>query len=82
MVKLVWLATRDDTEACLRIYEPIIRDTSISFETEVPSDEVMRGRITDYLGYAPWLCYEEDGVVADYAYGFRFRPRAAYRWSV
>lgn len=82
MVKLIRMATPDDAEACLRIYEPIIRETSISFETEVPSIEEMRGRISEYLGYAPWICYEEDGVVVGYAYGSRFRPRAAYRWSV
>ena len=82
MANLIRMATRDDAEACLRIYEPIIRETSISFETEVPSVEDMRGRISDYLGYAPWICYEEDGVVVGYAYGSRFRPRAAYRWSV
>jgi phosphinothricin acetyltransferase len=76
------MATPDDAEACLAIYAPVVRDTVISFETVPPALAEMRERIASNLEYAPWLVYEEDGLVLGYAYASKFRPRLAYRWAV
>ncbi len=76
------MATAADAEACVEIYAPVVRSTSISFETEPPTVPEMEARISEYLEHAPWLIYEEDGRVLGYAYGSKFRPRAAYRWNV
>jgi L-amino acid N-acyltransferase YncA len=71
-------ANPDDAAGILSIYAPMVRDTPVSFEEQVPdTDEILR-RIHDSIA---WLVCELDGVVAGYAYAGRFHPRAAYRWS-
>ena len=74
-------ATEDDATAVLEIYAPIVRDTVISFETEVPSIDEMRRRIRETLQMYPWLVAEEDGEILGYGYAGPLRSRAAYRWS-
>lgn len=76
------LALASDAEAILAIYAPVVRDTPISFETEVPSVDEMRGRIAKYLETYPWLVLERDGRLDGYAYASAHRDRKAYQWSV
>ena len=76
------LATPDDDRQILDIYSPIILNTPISFEYEVPSVQEMQGRIEKTLHHFPWLVCEVDGVAAGYAYAGHHRVRAAYQWSV
>jgi L-amino acid N-acyltransferase YncA len=45
-------ATADDASACVLIYTPYVRDTAITFETEVPTVEEMARRITADAGVA------------------------------
>ncbi|MGD8415022.1 MAG: GNAT family N-acetyltransferase [Candidatus Latescibacterota bacterium] len=71
-----------DAAGCLEIYAPVVRDTIISFETEVPSLEEFTRRIEDTTADYPWLVFETGGRVAAYAYARRHRERAAYRWCV
>ena len=75
------VATEDDAEAILEIYAPIVRDTAISFEDEVPTVEEMRARIREKLQRYPWFVAEEDGELLGYGYAGPLRDRAAYRWS-
>jgi L-amino acid N-acyltransferase YncA len=70
-----------DAEACAAIYAPYVTDTAISFETEPPGVEEMAARISAALETHAWVVLEEDGRVVGYAYGARFAPREAYRWS-
>jgi L-amino acid N-acyltransferase YncA len=76
------VAREDDAPGILEIYAPIVRDTAISFELEVPNELEMRARIQKTLAWAPWLVCEQDGRIAGYAYATRFRERAAYQWTV
>lgn len=76
------LATIDDAERILSIYAPYIKDTSFTFETEVPSLKDFQQRISDYLINWPWLVCEIDGAIAGYAYGAKHRERVAYQWCV
>jgi Sortase and related acyltransferases len=76
------LATSDDARAIADIYAPSVRDTFVSFETEVPDAVEMSRRIEYTLPEFPWLVREIDGQVAGYAYASRHRERLAYRWSV
>lgn len=66
----------------LAIYTPYVRETAISFEADPPTLEEFSQRVRSTLEYAPWLACVEDGRVAGYAYGGRWRPRAAYRWTI
>ncbi len=79
---MIRLAKPSDAEAILAIYAPYIRDTSFTFETEVPSASSFAERISSYLENWPWLVCEINGVVAGYAYGARHRERTAYQWCV
>jgi len=76
------LATPADAAGILKIYAPYIENTSLTFETEVPSVTDFADRISHYLENWPWLVYEKDGKIAGYAYASRYRERTAYQWSV
>jgi phosphinothricin acetyltransferase len=71
-------ATADDAAAIAAIYAPLVTDSIVSFEEDPPSAEEMADRIA---ASHVWLVAEDDGEVVGYAYGARFHPRAAYRWS-
>ena len=76
------LARTSDAQGMLDIYSPFVSDTSITFETEIPSVDEFEQRISKYLDYCPWLVAEADGKIAGYAYANRYRERIAYQWSV
>lgn len=71
-----------DAEAIREIYRPHIEDSSVSFELETPSAEVIAERIQETQRNWVWLVAEHDGVVVGYAYGGQHRTRAAYDESV
>jgi len=71
-------AVPSDSEAILKIYAPYVRDTAVSFETEVPSVPDFAFRIASISEQYPYLVYQVDGVIVGYAYAARHRERAAY----
>lgn len=76
-------ATPEDAEAVQAIYAPVVRDTTISFELDVPTVDEMRARILATTVSHPWLVgVDEAGQIVGYVYAGRHRERAAYRWSV
>jgi phosphinothricin acetyltransferase len=77
-------ATADDAAAIAGIYGHYVRETAVSFETEPPCVEEMRGRIEAGGDRFAWLAGvdEEDGTLLGYAYAAPFRTRAAYRFAV
>ncbi len=81
MTMTIRVAEPGDAQQVLDIYAPFCLATPVSFETEVPSLEEMRKRITSTLELFPWLIAEDSGRVLGYAYASRHRERAAYRWS-
>lgn len=75
-------ATIKDAKQILEIYSPYVENTTISFETIVPSLEEMETRIKKVLPSYPWLVFEEEDLLLGYAYASKHRERAAYRWAV
>ena len=75
-------ATVADAPALLEIYRPYVKNTTISFETEVPSLAEFEGRIREYAEFYPYLLAEEEGTILGYAYAHAFHERSAYRWTV
>ncbi|WP_457420431.1 arsinothricin resistance N-acetyltransferase ArsN1 family B [Roseateles sp. P5_E7] len=76
-------ATLADAVAVAAIYDPVVRHTTISFETEPPDTAEMRARIEKTLASLPWLVGEDAaGGVCGYAYASKHRERTAYQWSV
>lgn len=76
------LANEGDYSSILNIYEPFVRDTIITFEYKVPSEEEFIERMAKIQKTFPLLVCEEENVVVGYAYISRFREREAYDWSV
>jgi phosphinothricin acetyltransferase len=79
---LIRLAAPSDAAQVQAIYEPIVRDTTISFEVVPPGVDEIRARIEKTLAVLPWLVEERGGRILGYAYASRHRERPAYQWSV
>ena len=71
----------EDATVIQSIYAPYVANTSISFETEIPSVKTITERIKTMLSKYPYLVYETDSTIIGYAYASRYRDRAAYRFS-
>jgi L-amino acid N-acyltransferase YncA len=82
MTPTIRLATPEDAPAVLEIYRPVVEHTAISFECAPPDQAEISARIREVLTRAPWLVAEQAGQCLGYAYGGRFRSRAAYAWSL
>ena len=76
------LATEHDAAGMLEIYAPIVRETTISFETEPPGLGEFQDRILASLAQRCWLVCDDSGSIAGYAYASPFNPRPSYIWSV
>lgn len=71
-----------DAGAIQAIYAPLVENTTISFETTIPTVADMKGRIRACRKTYPYLVAERRGVVVGYAYAGSHRTRVAYRHSV
>lgn len=75
-------ARLDDAPAIQAIYAPIVEKTPTSFEDTPPDTAEMARRVAAAQKAHLYLVAERDGEVIGYAYGGRFRERAAYLYSV
>ena len=75
-------ARPEDAATLLEIYRPYVLETSVTFETEPPTEAEFRGRILNFTEKFPYILAEEDGRVCGYAYAHAFHERAAYGWTV
>jgi phosphinothricin acetyltransferase len=82
MTITIRLANTEDAQAIQAIYAPIVQNTVISFELEVPGVEEMRSRIQNITRQYPWLVLEKDQEILGYVYASPHRTRMAYQWSV
>ena len=74
------MATVSDVPQILAIYAPYVKNTAISFEYTVPTEEAFTKRFLGITARFPWLVWEEDGKILGYAYGSLPFERAAYQW--
>ena len=70
-----------DAEDILRIYEPYVKDTAITFEYQVPSLATFKERITAISTAYPYLVCLIEGKIVGYAYAYKQMERAAYQWN-
>ena len=75
----VRFAQESDAAALLAIYGQYL-DTSITFETELPTQADFAGRIREISRIYPYIVCEEGDRIVGYAYAHRVRERAAYDW--
>lgn len=74
-------AEEEDAAALLAIYSTYVKNTAVTFEWTVPTEEEFRGRIRNTKEHFPYLVAEEDGVPVGYCYAGKFRPRESYHIS-
>lgn len=79
MPLMIRTATERDARGVLSVYEPLVRETPVSFETETPTEEEIAARIARSH---EWLILERDEAIIGYAYAGPVHARAAYQWSV
>ncbi|MFN2490416.1 MAG: N-acetyltransferase family protein [Actinomycetota bacterium] len=75
-------ARLSDAERIAEIYEPVVRSTAISFETEPPQADDMRRRMRETLPLYPWLAHDPGERVDGYGYAAAHHERPAYLWTV
>lgn len=80
--KKIRLAVESDCMEMLEIYAPFVKNTTVSFEYDVPSINEFLNRIVEVQKKYPWLVCEIDNRIVGYAYASPFNKRAAYDWSV
>ena len=71
-----------DSEKILKIYEPYVTNTAISFEIDVPALNEFENRIEKIISKYPFIVYEIDKCIIGYAYSSQHRERAAYGYNV
>lgn len=76
------LARASDAAALAAIYRPSVVSGIASFEEAPPDEHEMAERIARVLAWTPWVVAVRGSEVLGYAYGARYRERAAYRWTV
>ena len=74
--------TIDDAQALLDIYAYYVKNSSLTFEYEVPTIEEFKNRITHTLEIYPYLVAQSGDEIIGYAYAGRFHTRDAYAWDV
>lgn len=81
MITIRFAEPARDAETILSIYAPYIQKTAITFETEIPSPESFKQRVTEIAQQFPYLVLEMDGEMIGYAYAHRQAERAAFAWN-
>ncbi|MBE6113862.1 MAG: N-acetyltransferase [Erysipelotrichaceae bacterium] len=79
---MIRIVNDKDVEELLNIYSYYVKNTAISFEYDVPSQEEFTNRIRSIKDKYPYLVYEENGKIVGYAYATYFKTRRAYDHSV
>lgn len=78
---MIRAATQQDAPALLEIYGYYVKNTAITYEYEVPTEEEFRQRIRNTLSQYPYLVWEENGKILGYAYAGRFFQRKSFDWA-
>jgi len=70
-----------DASSICEIYNHYVRESVVTFEEEPVTEDDMAQRIEKVIAGFPWLVWDEDGVVAGYAYAAPWHIRSAYRYT-
>lgn len=76
-------ATINDALSISEIYNYYVVNSVVTFEEEPVSQQEMQNRISEVHSCSlPWLVAESSNNILGYAYGTKWKARAAYRHSV
>lgn len=73
-------ASLEDAPTLSAIYEPYVKNTTISFEWVPPTADEFRARMESIMTEYPYLVCECDGEIVGYAYAHRAFERYSYRF--
>lgn len=76
------MANESDSEEILGIYAPYIKNTVITFEYDIPTIDEFKSRIRKISKDYPYLVCTLNDKIIGYAYSYRHKERAAYKWNV
>lgn len=76
------IAKPEDAEKLLEIYSHYVKNTSITYEWDVPSVEEFKNRISNTLLKFPYIVAKNGNQIIGYAYASPFKTRAAYQWAI
>ena len=68
----------NDAQELLDIYNYYVINTTANFDIEPLSLETFTNKLNQIITNYPYIVYVENNEILGYAYGSRFRPRAAY----
>ncbi|WP_298236952.1 GNAT family N-acetyltransferase [uncultured Algibacter sp.] len=68
----------NDAQELLDIYNYYVINTTANFDIEPLTLETFTNKLNQIIPNYPYIVYEENNEILGYAYGSRFRPRAAY----
>lgn len=71
-----------DAEAISRIYNYYVENTIVTFDIEPLTLQDFEEKIKAITAEFPWIVYENNGEIIGYAYGSKWRPKYAYRFSI
>jgi phosphinothricin acetyltransferase len=71
----------NDAQALLDIYNYYVLNTTVTFDIEPLSLESFTHKINTIISEYPFIVFEENNEILGFAYGSRFRPRAAYNYT-
>ena len=69
-----------DAEVLVDIYNPYIKETTVTYEYDEITAGEFADRMESVMGKYPYIVAEEDGKILGYAYGSAPFARAAYGW--
>ena len=70
----------NDAQELLEIYNFYVINTAVNFDIEPLSLQTFIDKLNLIIADYPFIVYEENNEILGYAYGSRFRPRAAYNY--
>lgn len=76
------IARPEDAAALLEIYSPYVKETAITFDYQVPSQEEFQEKIRKTLENYPFLVGLRQGKIIGYAYAGVYYGKEAYKWMV
>ena len=70
----------NDAQELLDMYNYYVINTTVTFDIEPLTLDVFKEKIKQIITEYPFIVFEENNDILGYAYGSRFRPRAAYNY--
>lgn len=75
------IASPADAPAFVKIYDPYVKETSVTFDYETPTVPEFADRIENTLKRYPCLVAEAGADILGFAYASAFKGKPAYDWS-